>query len=331
MNINFGLAGLYQLEKLKVDADGNDLPGTRQVLLPWFANLITDIGMNLLGSAGSAQDNLAYCRIGVGNANPAYTDTALVSQTGYTNTVGLGGASGLSVDGTYIYRRVSKRFAAGTISGVNLAEVGMSYAGTGNNLFSRSLLKDISGNPTTITLLPDEVLDVIYELRQYLPPQDIVVDTTIDGAPATVTIRRATQTQQVSNWAARVGFSIHPNSSGDEEGYTAYSEYDGLENAIAAATGWNHTSMAYKAQKVINAYVANSYQRTVTLTFPLTVGNYATGIGFVTIGTSSESASGGRAKCAFGPWGLIFNPKLNKTAARIATVTFGVSWARHTP
>lgn len=209
MNINFGLAGLYQLEKLKVDADGNDLPGTRQVLLPWFANLITDIGMNLLGSANSAQDNLAYCRIGVGNANPAYTDTALVSQTGYTNTVGSGGASGLSVDGTYIYRRVSNRFAAGTISGVNLAEVGMSYAGTGNNLFSRSLLKDISGNPTTITLLPDEVLDVIYELRQYLPPQDIVVNTIIDGAPATVTIRRATQTQQVNNWAAYVLSLIH--------------------------------------------------------------------------------------------------------------------------
>lgn len=327
MNINFGFAGKYQLEKLKVDADGNDLPGTRQVLLPWFANLITDIGMNLLGSAGSAQDNLAYCRIGVGNTNPAYTDQALVSQTGYTNTVGSGGASGLSADGTYIYRRVSKRFAAGTISGVNLAEVGMSYAGTGNNLFSRSLLKDISGNPTTITLLPDEVLDVIYELRQYLPPQDIVVETAIDGAPATVTIRRSTQTQQVNNWAAYVGYSIHPD--GGAGAYPTYAEYDGLEAPIAAATGWSNSGLTYKATKVTNNYVANSYQRTVTLTFPLTVANYSTGLGFITIGTGSLNDT--RAYNAFGPWGLIFNPKLNKTVSRIATVTFGVSWARYTP
>lgn len=328
MNIHFGFAGKYQFEKFKVDAKGNEIAGTRQIVLPWFENLITDVGMNLLGSGDSAQDNLAYCRIGTGNATPANSDQALVSQTGATSNAGNGGAFGLSVDGTYIYRRVSKRFAAGTISGVNLAEVGMSYTNTGNNLFSRSLLKDLSGNPTTITLLTDEVLDVVYELRMYLPAQDIAVAATIDGAANTVTIRRATQTQQVNNWAMRVGFSIHPNSAGDEQGYTTYSECNGLENAIAAATGWRN-DVSTKATRVINTYVANSYQRTVTLTFPLTVANYPTGIGFVTIGTGSSTDP--RGACAFGPWGLIFSPKLNKTNARIATVNFGVSWARYTP
>ena len=329
MNIHFGFAGKYQFEKCKVDEQGNEIAGTRQIVLPWFDNLITDVGMNFLGSAGSSQDNLAYCRIGTGNSTPANSDQALVSQTGATNTVGTGGAFGLSVDGTYIYRRVSKRFAAGTISGVNLAEVGMSYTNTGNNLFSRSLLKDLSGNPTTITLLADEVLDVVYELRMYLPAQDIEFAATIDGAANTVTVRRATQTQQVNNWAARVGFSIHPDSLGTEQGYSTYCEFDGLENAIAAATGWYNGGTGFKATKVTNAYVANSHQRTVTLTFPLTVANYATGIGFVTIGTSSSTDN--RAACAFGPWGLIFATKLNKTNARIATVNFGVTWARYTP
>ena len=329
MNINFGLAGQYQFETFKADTEGNEIPGTRRVAVPWFDNLITDVGMNLLGSGGSAQDNLAYCRIGVGNAEPKNSDQALVLQSGATNTPGTGGTYGLSVDGTYIYRRVSRRFAAGSISGVNLAEVAMSYAATGNNAFSRSWLKDVSGNPTTITLLPDEVLDVLYELRQYLPPQDIVVETTIDGVPATVTIRRSTLTQQVNNWAARVGFSIHPDGLGNEQGYPTYSEYDGLENASAAATGWSNGSTNYKASKVTNAYVAGSYQRTVTLTFPLAVSNFATGIGFVTIGTSG--GSDGRYVCAFGPWGMIFNPKLNKTNARTATVTFGVGWSRYTP
>lgn len=328
-NIHFGFSGMYQIEKFRVDADGIEITGTRKIILPWFDNLITDIGMNLLGSAGSSQDNLAYCRIGTGNATPTNSDQALISQTGATNTVGTGGATGLSIDGSYIYRRVSRRFSAGTISGVNLAEVGMSYTNTGNNIFSRSLLKDLSGNPTTITLLPDEVLDVIYELRQYLPAQDIVVNTTIDGAPATVTMRRSTNTQQVNNWAVRVGFSIHPDCLGTEQGYPTYCEFDGLENAIAASTGWANGSGANKATKATNAYVANSFRRSVTLTFPLTVANYPTGIGFVTIGT--QGGTDNRTACAFGPWGLIFNPKLNKTNARIATVDFGVSWARYAP
>ncbi|WP_282271813.1 hypothetical protein [Stenotrophomonas sp. PS02298] len=329
MNINFGYGGRYQFEKFRVDAEGNEIAGTRQVVLPWFDNLITDVGMNLLGSAPSSQNNLAYCRIGTGNTAPKDSDQALVMQVGATKTDGVGGAYGLSMDGTYIYRRVSKRFAAGTISGLNLAEVAMSFSNTGNNAFSRSLLKDISGNPTTITLLSDEVLDVVYELRMYLPPQDIEVAAVIDGVDTTVTIRRATLQRQVDFWAARVGFSIHPDSAGNEQGYPGYSERDATENAIAAATGWNNAGTGNKAAIQVAAYVPGSYTRAVTLTFGLTQANFPTGIGFVTIGTGSLNDS--RSVCAFGPWGLIFNPKLNKTNARIATVSFAVTWARYSP
>ncbi len=329
MNINFGFAGLYQLEKFKADESGNEIAGTRTVAVPWFDNLITNVGMDLLGSGASSADNLAYCRIGVGNTAAANTDNSLVSQTGYTKTAPAADVADLSIDGTYIYRRVTRRFAAGTIAGVNLAEVGMSNLTTGANLFSRSLLKDLSGNPTTISLKSDEVLDVVYELRQYIPAAvDIPVPATIDGVASTVTIRRATLTQQIRNWAARVGCPISPISYGEELGYGNYSEQDALENSIPAATGWQNGNVT-KATRAINAYVAGSYLKTVTLTVPLTVGNYATGIGFVTIGTGKSAD--GRGPCSFGPWGLIFNPKLNKTASRIATVTFGVSWARHTP
>lgn len=329
MKINIGLAGRYQFEVFKVDADGNEIPGTRRVAIPWFDNLITDIGMNFLGSAGSAQNNLAYCRIGTSNAEPQFSDQALGMQVGATNTNGIGGAYGLSADGTYIYRRVSKRFAAGTIHGVNLNEVAMSFSSTGNNAFSRSLLKDLAGNPTSFALLIDEVLDVIYELRQYLPPQDIQVAAVIDGVDSIVTMRRSTLQRQVDFWAARVGFSIHPDSLGNEQSYPGYVERDGYADAIAAATGWGNGGTANKGTITVSPYVAGSFMRAVTLVFPLTVSNFTGGIGFVTIGTSG--ANDERSVCAFGPWGLIFSPKLNKTPGRTAKVEFAVVWARYAP
>lgn len=326
-NAKVGLAAYYQFEAFKVDEDGSEVPNSRRIVLPWFKNLITDLGMDYLGNAPSSRYNLTYCRLGTGNAAAANGDQSLYAQVAATSTAGLGAASGLSVAGDYVYNRVSRRFAAGTASGVNLAEVGMSYTNTGNTLFSRSLLKDGSGNPTTISLQPDEVLDVVYELRVYLPAQDIVVNTTIDGVATTVTIRRSTNTTQVNWWAQALGYTFIPYSRGDEQGYLGFTGYDAYENSIAAATGWGGGNNTTEAVRTLLAYVAGSYTTKVKLDFGLTVGNYPTGIGFITCGTVGLFGDS-RFNCSYGPFGYIINPKMNKTSARTATVTLGLTWAR---
>lgn len=148
MTALLGFAGKYQLEVAKVDAIGLEIPGSRRVALPWFDNLITNAGLDLLGSTSG--DNLTYCRLGAGNTVPSNADTSLAAQVGSSSTAGPGRAAGVSVGGDYVFRRRSVRFDAGSVSGVNLAEVGMGATISGP-IFSRALLKDSGGAPTTIT------------------------------------------------------------------------------------------------------------------------------------------------------------------------------------
>ena len=326
INVPLNMAGRYQLEIGKLDADGNEVPGSRRVAVPWFDNLITNGGLDQLGNVSYTTDLIGYCRIGTGNTTPANTDTGLVAQVGATNTAGIGALGiGLSVDGTYIYRSVSKRFLPGTVSGVNLAEVAMASATTGQ-VFSRSLIKDTGGTPTTITLAADEYLDVIYELRLYLPANDQTVAATIDGAANTVTIRYATKVQQLNNWAARLGFPFDYRGEGDAEGYSTYSRNDGIENMPSAATGWELGVGADEATVTIGTYTTGTYTKSFTLVIGPTQSNFATGIGAVLLGVIDGTDY--RAPGSLGPWAFGFSPKLNKTSTRKATVTVSFTWGR---
>ena len=316
-----GLDGLYQLEKrrkLGVDEAGNDILSEPQIIVPWFGNLITDAGLDLLGS--STADNLAYCRLGTGTTAPAVTDTALEAQAGYSNSPGVGGASGVSEDGTYLYRRVSVRFAAGSVDGVELTEIGMAATGNGAaNLFSRTLIKDEIGSPIPILLSPEEVLDGVYELRAYINLADVVVETVIDGAPATVTIRKhgALTNDAWLKFASVLGISPWRYFDASNR-RTAYC----VENApaVASVPGW--VGAGYLAP--VRSYVPGSNELKLTLSVGLTSSNFATGIGALVFSTADI---GGAALNGCWSWG--FNPKLNKDNSRTASIVVGLTWGRY--
>lgn len=321
----FGFEGLYQFEKFRVDADGNELPGTRTVISPWQGNLITDAGLNYLGSA--SQDNLAMCRIGTGNTAPANSDTALGAQVGTTTTEGTGSASGYDTTSRFLWRRVARRFAAGTISGVNLAEVGMA-ASNAVSLFSRSLIKDTGGSPTTITLASDEVLDVLYELRMYLPAQDATVAATIDGSANTVTIRVTEHPTTLAAWAMMIGRRMVPDLS-----VPSNARYGcGLEVMPAAAdiNGYGG-SAANNGTTSFAAYSAGTFTITVTTVLGLTNANFATGVGALLVSGQNGGIYDLRWQSPYGYWAYGFSPKLNKTNTRTATIVYGITWGRYTP
>lgn len=334
-NIKYGMGGLYQLTKRKVLSWNDD--GTPNELSeptyqsPWFDNLITDSGLDQLGGAGGnptpGTDNLAYCRIGTGNTTPANTDTGLQTQVGSTNAAGTGSAVGVSVGGDYVYRRVAKRFNAGTVSGLNLAEIGMGYASTGN-LFSRALILDGLGAPTTITLLPDEILDVIYELRAYLPAQDQTFTPTIDGVVTTVVQRYYTLTAQLTAFAANLGAMFHMDSGVPDWSLNGSSAE--TQTLVAAATGipaFTYPSNTMCDSRTYSTYIAGSKTRSVTLLWGITKANFATGIGSIYVGT--EYGVDGRETCPWPAIGYNFSTKLNKTNIRKATVVLSISWDRH--
>src|SRR5690625_2085009 len=152
--------GIYAHQE---DDDGNVIPGTVRKLAgendieqePGFANLITDNGMELL----KGYLFLANCYVGSGSTPPTNADTALealVDTLSKTNGPNEGPSDLSPVSGDpYCSAVCTYKSGKGTAAG-NLSEIAIGKAS--NNLFSRALIKDSGGNPTTITVTSIEYL-----------------------------------------------------------------------------------------------------------------------------------------------------------------------------
>lgn len=128
----------------------------------WFNNLVLDSGLDRL-SVGSA---ITLVAVGTGNSTPVVTQTSLDNVLATTSTaqgpdVALANST---VEPYYFGARRTFRFSEGAAAG-NLTEVGVGWTST--NMFNRTLIKNQQGNPTTLTILSDEFLDVIVEIRHY--------------------------------------------------------------------------------------------------------------------------------------------------------------------
>lgn len=141
------------------------LDGTIARETDWFNNLVLDSGLARM-SVGVATEFIA---VGTGNSTPVVGQTGLDNLLAFSSSV-IASNSGnqLSTSPRYIWAQATYRFAAGTATG-NISEVGFGWTvgSSKNNMFNRALIKDMGGSPTTITVLSDEVLDVVAELRHY--------------------------------------------------------------------------------------------------------------------------------------------------------------------
>ena len=301
--INVGVAGRFKLEAV------NEETGERRELTPWFNNLITDQGLNRLGTVG-IHSNGSFCMVGTGSATPATTDTALASQLAVTSTTTSVSYSGSTSAPYYGSVTTVYRFAAGSATG-NLTELGIGYSGVA--VFSRTLIKDGSGNPTTITVLATEALDVTYELRLYPPAADVAHSTVISGVTYTGVIRASgvTSFSAGGDWAPNMGNSTPTLLSRGGEPAQAYN------GAIGPVTGSPSGTYVSINDCVTAAYSNNSYQRTGTTTVGLSQGNLAGGITAIRILTS-----------AMGVYQISFSPAIPKDATKVLTIGLTLSWAR---
>ena len=127
----------------------------------WFHNLVLDAGLVRM----TQNTWFDRCCVGAGNSTPIASQSALDSFIASTTTVQSTTSNWDSTTTpTYIYERRTWRFGQGVAAG-NISEVGLGWEN--NALWNRALVKDINGNPTTITVLSDEYLDVVCEVRVY--------------------------------------------------------------------------------------------------------------------------------------------------------------------
>jgi hypothetical protein len=302
-----GIQGWYRLEAFTPDENGEEIPDTRRLLADWFPNLITDFGLNAIGTTTSSHN---FARVGTGNTAPTVLDTALVAQVASTSTNQSTVNTAQTIAPFYIEQVVTKRFALGAAAG-NLAEVGMGSAASGANLWSRALIVDGSNNPTTITILPSEILDVTYKIRIIPPTGDVLGNITLASIVYSYTLRASQVTSaNITGWE---GFT---SSGTDVAALTLTGFSAAFSGAIGPITS-NPSGTAFVITSAnSDAYSNNSLQRDGNFNWGLNEGNVPGGIRSVAV--------------AFGccRYQIEFSPVIPKDVNKTLTLKVRHQWAR---
>jgi len=299
-----GMGGFFKLEAVKRD-------GRRRLLADWFPNLIVDSGLNVIGTSASW---IAACGVGTGNTAPANGQTSLIAQvaTDAGATVNVNGAQGSAP--YFGYTTKTYRFAEGAAEG-NLAEIGIGTNGMAA-LFSRALILDGGGSPTTITVLADEFLDATYQIRVYPPLVDVTDTINISGVDYDITMRASSVTS-AGNWSPGGG-----NVVGTVAGFSAIATFNG---AIGAITAYPSGAQGTGGVIVNAAYGNNNLYREATATWSLADSNLAGGIRCVNAAYGLTVGAGG-----LGSMQVEFDPPIPKTSSDVLSLTFRHTWARGT-
>lgn len=358
--LRLALSGHYKLETFKTDESGNEIPGTREVKADWFDNLITNKGLDMIGyTAGnvpsSSYEYMRGCQVGAGSTAPAFTDTALVSRINSTvNRLSVQDGRDLSnPTARYAYHRMVYRFSPGSTSAAgNVSEIGVvggvndgSSAGGAlfptADLFSRALVLDGGGSPTTVTVLSDETLDVTYEVRVYVPNSDATGTVTLNGSVYNWTVRASDIDQGPAvngggwgspspNNPAVISMSLEPRQS---VGFGENAAYVGASSAIGLITDepsgtkcgiGSSSSTGSSSVGVIGGYTEGNHYVDVNHFFDLGPApganiNNVDGIGAMRLCLDC---------CSFQ---MGFSPRPVKTPDMKLNIVWRVSWARYTP
>ena len=291
--------GFYKLEAMRPD-------GRIRPLTDWFPNLITNVGLDAMGSLASNRVPFYVSVVGTGNTAPHVNDTNLVTQVGQSGVANA--TNGRQPTEPYFgWMRKTFQHAQGQATG-NLAEVGIRSETTAT-LMSRALILDGGGVPTTITVLADEFLNVSYELRMYPPLTDTLGTITLEDVLRD-TIGRANQVTDDSPWSQELG--VRPVYTWDGIGFT-HAFYEGPLNDILTLPGG--ASVA-GGSITPGAYTGGTYKKTFTGGIGLSAGNFAGGIGAWMIRTS------------IGSYKIGFDPPLMKTNTKTLSLTAELTWAR---
>lgn len=271
----------------------------------WFKNIVLDTGLNRM-SVGTWIDRV---RVGSGNSTPVASQTQLANTIASTDTV-LSGSSVSKQTTTspyYVAAKQTYRFAEGVAAG-NISEVGCGW-GTGLDLWNRALVKDLNGDPTTITVLSDEFLDVIVEVRYY-PTQSFSGSfNLLNKTGGIVSSHTYTGLSQITEPdLISFGKVLSRNT------YLYSSGMSGVTNGPSSILGNVGTISTFPSPKTL----------TCTSDFQLTTanGSIKTILQYFGIITSSAANSGSAYK-------FEINPPIVKTNQMVLSFTFSISWDRY--
>lgn len=308
---SIAMAGFFKLEAVKPDGRIRPLTG-------WFPNIITNQGFDDLGARGGPWNGVA---VGSGNSTPVVTQTALDAIIASTSNFF---SNSNTIQGTSPYYGATIQtwqFPVGAAAG-NLSEVGV-YNVSPTALFSRALILDGGGSPTTITVLSNEALNVTYSLRGYAPLTDVTGSITMDQA-YTYTIR-ASNAASNGAWSTDSGHYsalMLPDIFGNSgSGVTAFN------GALGSITGQPAGTSAGGSQCNNAAYTTGSYQRSAVPGFDINHGNLSGGITAIQL-QYGNSNGGGFYVTGRGAFQIGFSPAIPKDNTKVLTLNVTLAWTR---
>jgi hypothetical protein len=312
------LAGFFKIEAIRPD-------GRRRLVADWQPNLITNAGLdgigwgNKGGYIGQEYRWIYWCRLGTGNTEPQYTDTALATHRAEAARISATNGTVEVVPNSLYYRwqKIVYRFAQGAASGL-ISEIGTGMRLGYGSLSTRALIRDTGGTPTQIAIAVDEQVDVTYEFRTYI---DDITPVDSQALINGVLYDLKAMPCEVMNTSNMNGTFDLGGGFGSIYGYKGYSTMPNIGTHLTAPSDnfGNGTG-------VRSTYVGGTYYQDSTLTLPYT--DWYWGVKGVT---------------AFSPRGFLqrfqmsFTQNLDPTMGiphdntNELIISFRHSWARFTP
>ena len=297
LEINTHLQGIYSFSTV------NSLTGESRYLgemVEESPNLIVTAGLNQIGSGSEL---FTSCVVGTDSTPTAMAMTSLGNQIASTTTQQTNSSGTQSSSPYFSWYRRTFRFAQGAAAG-NLTEVGVkTSAGV---LFSRALIVDSAGLPTTLTILADEYLDVTYEFRLYQDTTDVVLTLPLNGTNYTCTLRSA----NINSTPSYFEYGI---SSGLGSSNTTFFYSGGIASLLSSPSGSNY----YHNHNLVGSYVNDSFERVFNFSAGLNNSNFSEGVNSLYLRTAK------------GQFQVGFVPAIPKTSYMTLSLNLTVKWSNY--
>lgn len=284
MNIHTKFSGELRFRVFsadQLDAAGELLEdATPKVDTGFNPQLITDAFFESYvgGSSVHRASFFEWMGVGTGTSTPAASDTT-ISQLGqrfyyYSSS---GAVVGNTIEQYFEYRTTQGQIV-GTIS-----EVALFKEPTSGLTNMRSLIKDGSGVPTTLTLTVTDFLYVTWRVTTTVDLSDKTGTIALGGVTYNYVMRPATWTSGVSGFGCENFFALSSGYSTPNSGFGANCIAWGSGQTLASVTSYpamdNFTTFA----PTLDSYSPSSKQRKCTYTFGINDGNISGGIGCLVI------------------------------------------------
>lgn len=311
--------------KEDLDDDGNPLPDINPRLDTGFTpNLITDgFFEQFLGGVSSGDDLTKYIQCGTGTTSPANGDVSITP---------LGPRAVLfsrawSTTSNEITCTSEFRFTQGAVVGT-VSEVGIFQNSSGGSTMMRSLIKDVGGTPTTITLTSIDYLYITWRVKSTVNLSNTTGTMTIAGVSYNYTLKPCLWNEGVSTGAGIFcplttrSFNIGPSTG--LIGLLAYGSQT-LGNVTTLPSAAEGELNLSPIDPTLSAYVSSSKQRKLTWSIADSQGNVAGGIGSLAACAVSPNTTGGY-QISFAA--VSGGGKIPKDNTKTLTLSLTFTWSR---